>query len=189
MLGQREEIWDAVLVEHGGRQHDIGAEEDIAGEVAELSRRMAVKRNRLESNPCYLVVTWLDNRIDRAGFGEQEVPAQGVERIGTAEEGDRLQQGVAEERLVDYRCVDDGAGPLDDRGVATEVVRVGMRGEHRHDLAVQLLADGLQRLLGARLVEPGVDEHDLPLVIGEHTDVDSTGQDPDAIGQWYQHSQ
>ena len=130
MLGQREEIWDAVLVEHRRRQHDVGAEEDIAGEIAELSRRMTEECDGLDANPGDLVRAWLDDRIDRAGIGEQEIPSQRVERIGAAEEGGRLQQGVAEERLVEFWRVDDGAGSLHDRGVAAEVVGVGVRGEN-----------------------------------------------------------
>jgi hypothetical protein len=131
----------------------------------------------------------LDDRIDRARIGEQEVPSQCFNRIGAAEEGGQLQQGVAEERLVKFRCVDNGAGSLHDRRIAAEVVCVRVRGEHPHNVAANFFADDLERPLGARLVQPGVDEHDLATVIGEHTDVHAAWQDPGAIAKRYQDSQ
>jgi hypothetical protein len=131
----------------------------------------------------------LDDRIDRARIGEQEVPSQCFNRIGAAEEGGQLQQGVAEERLVKFRCVDNGAGSLHDRRIAAEVVCVRVRGEHPHNVAANFFADDLERPLGARCVEPGVDEHDLPVVVAEHPNVHRAGQDPDPIGKRYQDSQ
>jgi hypothetical protein len=150
---------------------------------------MAVEGDGLETNPGDLERTRLDDGVDRARIGEQEVPSQRVERIGAAEEGSWLQQGVAEERLVEFRCVDDCFGPLHDRRVAPEVVGVGMGGEHSDNVAAELFADDLERPLGARLVQPGVDEHDLPIVVGKYTDVDAAGQNPGVIGERYQNSQ
>ena len=64
---------------------------------------------------------------------------------------------IAQERLVEGRRVDGGPGSLHDSGVATEVVGVGVRRQNDPDFATELLAHGLEGLLGARLVEPGVD--------------------------------
>src|SRR5215211_9088968 len=115
MVGQREEIGNAVFVEHVHRQDDVGAEEDIACKVPELSRRMAVEGDDLDADAGDLMCTGLDQNIDRARIGEQEVPTQRIEWISTAEERGRLQQGVAQKRLVEFRSMNDGAGSLDDR--------------------------------------------------------------------------
>src|SRR5215207_5084684 len=81
------------------------------------------------------------------------------------------------------------ARPSYDRRVTAEMVGMGVRGQHRRDLSTELLADDLQRLLRARLVEPGVDEHDLSIVIDEHPDIHTARDHPDAIAKRYQHSQ
>jgi hypothetical protein len=69
------------------------------------------------------------------------------------------------------------------------VVGGGVRGKHRHDVATELLAYGLDHLLGTRLVEPGIHEHNLLVVVDKHPDINAARYDPDAIRKWYQDSQ
>lgn len=45
VVGEREEIGNAVLVEDAFREDDVGTEEDVAYDVPELSRGMARERN------------------------------------------------------------------------------------------------------------------------------------------------
>src|SRR5215203_352220 len=165
MVGQRKEIRDAVFVQDALRQDDVRAEEDVTGKVAELSRRVAEEWDGLEANPGDLVGAGCDDRIDRARISKQKIPSQRIKRIGASEKRCWLQQGVAEERLVEPWSMNDRAGPLHDRRVTAEMIGVGVRGKHCHDVAAELLAHNFDRLLGTRLVEPSVHEHDLPVVI------------------------
>jgi aspartate carbamoyltransferase catalytic subunit len=147
------------------------------------------KWNSLDPNSSDVVGAGLDQDIDRAGISEEKIPSQRFKRISATEEQRRLQQRVAEERLVERWGMHHGAGPLHHRCVAAEVIGVSVRREHRHDLASKLLANDLQCLFGARVIEPGIDQHDLAGVVGKDSNVDATRNDPGAIVKRYQDSQ
>jgi aspartate carbamoyltransferase catalytic subunit len=69
------------------------------------------------------------------------------------------------------------------------VVGVGVRSEHCRDLPGEFLTNDLERLLRARIVEPRVNEHDLPIIVGENADIHAAGNDPHPIREWNQYSQ
>ena len=179
MLGQREEIRNAVFVEDGLRQHHVSAEEDVAGEVAELSRRMAEERDGLETNPGDLVRARLDDRVDRARH----------RRAGSSPAACRADR--RRRRATPVAARGSGGTPRRTFGAwTTAPVRFTIVAlppkwsawacvvSTADDVAAELFAHDLDRLLGARLVEPGVDEHDLPIVVGKYPDVDAAGHEP-----------
>ena len=186
MVGQREEIRNAVLVENVLRQDDVGAEEDIADDVAELARRMTVERDGFDDEAGDRVRSDLHEMVHGTGIGEEKIPSQSVEWVRSPEEHRRLQQRIAQERFVERRGVNSGIRPLHDGGVAAEVISVGMCGQDKADLTAELLTHRLQGFLGARVVEPGVDQDELAILDGQDTYVDAAWQDPHPVCQLLQ---
>src|SRR5688572_21382100 len=66
---------------------------------------------------------------------EHEVGPHRVERISATVEKGGLEDGVAEDGLIEGRGVDQGSGALDDESVAAEMIRVPVGRYDGDDLA------------------------------------------------------
>ncbi len=142
---------------------------------------MTCETDRLDGQTSYVQRPGIVDNVHRTGIGEQEVGAEGIERVGAAIEQRRLQDGVAEHCLFDSWCVDSCAGPFDQERVSTEVIGVTVGGDDGNDFRAEFFAGGLECLASGSVVQPGIDQDDVGVVEADHADVDSSRKQIGAI--------
>src|SRR5215218_5191513 len=131
MVPDRIEIWNAVLVQHGLRERDISAEEHPVDLESKLIWRMSGQRDHLDWNPFDLEANFRNYRVNWTRFGQQKSPTEHCRRIRSGVKQRRLQNRIANDRLIDCRGEHLCACSFYDGRIRPEVIRMCMRRDDR----------------------------------------------------------